>query len=75
MLPEFVVSTGVLPGFVVSTGVLLGTSTVELKLAPEVASELIVSSDVALSAWQSTEAPRPGPLCTKQYLSSSSALT
>jgi len=68
----------VLSGFVVSTGVLLGfveTSTVELKLASEVASELIVSSDVVLSAWQSTEAPRPGPLCTKQYSSSSSALT
>jgi len=68
VLSEFVVSTGVLLGFV-------ETSTVELKLASEIASELTVSSEDALSAWQSTEAPRPGPLCTKQYSSSSSALT
>ena len=38
----------------VSTGVLLGfveASTVEIKLASEVALELVVSSDVVLTAW------------------------
>ena len=39
---------------VVSTGVLLGfveASTVELKLSSEAALELVISSDVVLSAW------------------------